>query len=57
MTAAQCNGHVGGFHVPEIVCSRRTLGDASWTVIGMTTLGSNGVLLVVFTGIDICDLV
>jgi hypothetical protein len=34
-----------------------TLGDAARPVIGVTTLGSNGVLLVFFTWIGLCDLV
>jgi hypothetical protein len=42
----------------EIFCVRAgTLGDAAWPVIGVTTLGSNGVLLFVFLWIDFCDLV
>jgi hypothetical protein len=33
----------------ERFCVRAgTLGDAAWPVIGVTTLGSNGVLLAVF---------
>jgi hypothetical protein len=34
-----------------------TLGDDVWPVIGVTTLGINGVLIVVFTLIGLCDLV
>jgi hypothetical protein len=34
-----------------------TLGDAAWPIIGVTTLGSNGVLLAVFAVIGLCDLV
>jgi hypothetical protein len=42
----------------ERFCVRAgTLGDASWPVIGVTTLGSNGMLLAVFAVIGICDLV
>jgi hypothetical protein len=33
------------------------LGDAARSVIGVTTLGSNGVLLAVFSVIGLCDLV
>jgi hypothetical protein len=36
----------------ERLCVRAgTIGDAAWPVIGVTTLGSNGVLLVVFVWI------
>jgi hypothetical protein len=42
----------------ERFCARAgTLGDAAWPVIGVTTLGSNGVLRAVFALIGICDLV
>jgi hypothetical protein len=42
----------------ESFCVRAgTLGDTAWYVIGVTTLGSNGVLLVVFVLIGLCDLV
>jgi hypothetical protein len=38
----------------EIFCVRAgTLGDAAWPVIGVTTLGSNGVLLSVFAVIGL----
>jgi hypothetical protein len=41
----------------QIFCVRAgTLGDAAWPVIGVTTLGSNGVLRAVLTQIGICDL-
>jgi hypothetical protein len=41
----------------EIFCVRAgTLRDAAWPVIGVTTLGSNGVLRSVFALI-LCDLV
>jgi hypothetical protein len=42
----------------ERFCVRAgTLGDAAWLVVGVTTLGSNGVLLAVFAVIGLCDLV
>jgi hypothetical protein len=42
----------------ERFCVRAgTLGDAACPVIGVTTLGSNGVLLAVFSVIGLCDLV
>jgi hypothetical protein len=42
----------------ERFCVRAgTLGDAAWPVIGVTTLGSNGVFRAVFTLIGLCDLV
>jgi hypothetical protein len=42
----------------ERFCVRAgTLGDAAWTINGVTTLGSNGVLRAVFALIGLCDLV
>jgi hypothetical protein len=34
-----------------------TLGDSAWLIIGVTTPGSNGVLLAEFAVIGLCDLV
>jgi hypothetical protein len=42
----------------ERLCARAgTLVDAARPVVGVTNLGSNGVLLVLLTGIGLCDLV